>query len=222
MKRKIILSIVVVAAIAMAFKPKAGVIGTLFPVMECEDYHGKAVNLPIDTKGKYTLICCAFSTAAEPDLKTWINPIYNKFIGKVDASKADVFDAHTDYDVNLYFIPMFTGFNKLASASSKKKSNLKQIKNCGRIYYFMMEAKLIKTNWISKNVIFLISLYWTKREKLFILLPENTMITKWKKSLIFLKKTNLIKLNNLKTKTPNTQIGSFYFQTPFLFLLHCR
>ena len=91
--------------------------GTVFPDMICEDYNGKAVSIPTDTKGKYTLICVAFSTAAETDLKTWVNPIYNKFIGKVDASKADVFDVHTDYDVNLYFVPMFTGFNKLASKS---------------------------------------------------------------------------------------------------------
>ena len=144
MKRKIILSIVVIAAIAMAFKPKAGVIGTLFPVMECEDYNGKAVNLPIDTKGKYTLICCAFSTAAEPDLKTWINPIYNKFIGKVDASKADVFDAHTDYDVNLYFIPMFTGFNKLASASSKEKIKSKTDKELWPYLLFYDGGKTYK------------------------------------------------------------------------------
>lgn len=119
--KKIILTIIAMACITMAFSPKASVVGTLFPGMECEDYNGKAVNLPVDTKGKYTLLCIAFSTAAEPDLKTWINPIYNKFIGKVDASKADVFDIHVDYDVNLYFIPMFTGFNKLASNASKDK-----------------------------------------------------------------------------------------------------
>ena len=81
--KKILLSIILIASITMAFTPKAGVVGTLFPGMECEDYNGKAVNLPVDTKGKYTLLCIAFSTAAEPDLKTWINPIYNKFIGKM-------------------------------------------------------------------------------------------------------------------------------------------
>lgn len=118
--KKIILLCLVVAASAMAFRSK-GVIGTVFPEMICEDYTGKAVSLPADVKGKYTLICVAFSTAAEPELKTWINPIYNKFIGKVDASKADVFDITVEYDVNLYFVPMFTGFNKLASDNSKNK-----------------------------------------------------------------------------------------------------
>jgi len=97
--KKILICIVAVALTAVSFTVKKSVIGTVFPAMECEDYNGKAVNLPVDTKGKYTLLCCAFSTAAEPDL----------------------FDVHVDYDVNLYFIPMFTGFNKLASNSSKDK-----------------------------------------------------------------------------------------------------
>lgn len=119
--KKTILSVLAFALLAVAFSPKAGVIGTIFPEMICENYDGKAVNIPVDTKGKYTLLAVAFSTAAEDDLKTWIDPIYNKFIGKVDASKADVFDVSIDYDVNLYFIPMFTGFNQLASSNSKEK-----------------------------------------------------------------------------------------------------
>jgi len=121
--KKIIFSVLAVAMIAVvtAFKPAPGAVGKMFPEMVCENYNGQAVHLPVDTKGKYTLLAMAFSTAAEGDLKTWINPIYNKFIGKVDASKADVFDVHMDYDVNLYFVPMFTGFNQLASKSSKDK-----------------------------------------------------------------------------------------------------
>jgi len=144
MNRKIILSILAFATISIAFIPKAGVIGTVFPAMECEDYNGKAVNLPVDTKGKYTLLCIAFSTAAEPDLKTWINPIYNKFIGKVDASKADVFDVHVDYDVNLYFVPMFTGFNKLASSSSKDKIKSKTDKELWPYLLFYDGGKTYK------------------------------------------------------------------------------
>jgi hypothetical protein len=118
--KKLVLSAAIAIGICSAFKP-AGVIGNVFPEITCEAYDGKTVNIPADTKGKYTLIAMAFSTAAEDDLKTWVNPIYNKFIGKVDASKADVFDVTYDYDVNLYFIPMFTGANQLASKSSKEK-----------------------------------------------------------------------------------------------------
>lgn len=123
--KKIILAITVAAAISFSFIPKGGVVGSMFPEMICENYNGQAVNIPKDTKGKYTLIAIAFSTAAEDDLKTWINPIYNKFIGKVDGSKADVFDVHIDYDVNLYFVPMFTGFNQLSAKTSKDKIKAK-------------------------------------------------------------------------------------------------
>jgi hypothetical protein len=113
--------ILFLSLIGLAFKPVVGVEGKLFPAMVCENYNGKKINLPADTKGKYTLLGMAFSNGAEEDLKTWINPIYNKFIAKVDASQADAFDVHVDYDVNLYFIPMFTGLNQLTSKQSKEK-----------------------------------------------------------------------------------------------------
>lgn len=120
--KKLIFSLLVIFSIAaIAFKPKAGIVGTMFPEMICENYNGQAVNIPKDTKGKITLIAVAFSSAAEDDLKTWVNPIYNKFIGKVDGSQAGVFDVHVDYDVNLYFVPMFTGFNQLSAKSAKDK-----------------------------------------------------------------------------------------------------
>jgi hypothetical protein len=119
--KKVIVSLFALTVIVMAFKPIGGVIGTPFPEMECENYNGKMVHLPVDTKGKYTLLGMAFSNGAETDLKTWIKPIYNKFIVKVDRSKADAFDVGTDYDIHLYFVPMFTGFNKLTSGASKEK-----------------------------------------------------------------------------------------------------
>lgn len=101
--------------------PASGIEGKMFPVMKCEDYNGKIVNLPEETKGKYTLLGMAFSKEAEANLKTWINPIYNKFIAKKDAKDADVFDINYDYNINLFFIPMFTGLNQLTSKSSKEK-----------------------------------------------------------------------------------------------------
>jgi len=142
--KKIILSLLAISLIATAFTPKAGVVGTMFPEMICEDYNTKEVKIPADTKGKYTLLCVAFSTAAEPELKTWINPIYNKFIGKVDASKADVFDVSVEYDVNLYFIPMFTGFNKLASQTSKDKIKSKTDKELWPYLLFYDGGKTYK------------------------------------------------------------------------------
>jgi hypothetical protein len=113
--------IFIIAMITLAFVPSKGVIGNVFPAMECEDYNGKKVNLPIETMGKYTLLGMAFSNDAETDLRTWINPIYNKFVVKADNKNADVFDVNYDYDIHLYFIPMFTGANQLTSKSSKAK-----------------------------------------------------------------------------------------------------
>lgn len=120
MKRVVLLTIAV-AAIFVAFKPLGGIVGKQFPTMQCEDYNGKKINIPLETKGKYTLLGMAFDKDAESSLKTWINPIYNKFIVKNDQSQADVFAVGNDYDVNLFFIPMFTGINQLTSKQSKEK-----------------------------------------------------------------------------------------------------
>jgi hypothetical protein len=106
------------AVIAISFKPSGGITGTMFPTMDCEDYNGKKVSLPIDTKGKYTLLGMAFSNKSEEDLKTWMNPIYNKFIAAKDN---DPFNPAIDYDINLFFVPMFTGANQLTSKQSKEK-----------------------------------------------------------------------------------------------------
>jgi hypothetical protein len=119
--KKIILSITVLSIAFLAFKPFAGVEGKMFPAMQCENYAGKKINLPDDTKGKYTLLGMAFSKDAETNLKTWINPMYNKFIAKKDAKDADVFDVQMEYDINLYFVPMFTGLNQMTSKQSKEK-----------------------------------------------------------------------------------------------------
>ncbi|MEO6903698.1 MAG: hypothetical protein ABI315_11215 [Bacteroidia bacterium] len=121
MIKKVVLLSIAVAAIFVAFKPIGGVVGKQFPTMQCEDYNGKKINIPVETNGKYTLLGMAFSNDAEANLKTWITPIYNKFIVKIDQSKADVFAVGSDYDVNLFFIPMFTGINQLTSKQSKEK-----------------------------------------------------------------------------------------------------
>jgi hypothetical protein len=120
MKKYIFISAIIII-LSFAFKPAGGIIGKTFPTMQCENYNGEKVNIPEQTNGKYTVIGMAFSNAAEKDLKTWISPVYNKFIGKVDRSKADVFDVGIEYDINLYFVPMFTGLNQLTSKSSKQK-----------------------------------------------------------------------------------------------------
>ena len=83
----------------------------IFPVMRCETADRKTVNLPEDTKGKYTFIGMAYSEKAEENLRSWYQPIYNKFIAKTGLMDSD-------YDVNICFVPMFTGGKKALKNSA--------------------------------------------------------------------------------------------------------
>lgn len=92
----------------------AAPVGDIFPNLTGETLDDKTVNLPNDTKGKSTIICMAYSEDAEKDLKTWYEPTYDKFIAKTELMS----DA---FDVNLYFIPMFTGVKAGAAGNAKKQ-----------------------------------------------------------------------------------------------------
>ena len=81
--KKTILLIFAVVLTALAFKNDGSIIGNFFPTMECENYNGEKISLPIAAKDKYTLLGMAFSNDAETDLKTWITPVYNKFVVNV-------------------------------------------------------------------------------------------------------------------------------------------
>ena len=119
--KKISKLLIIVTLISVAFKPEESVIGKMMPVMECEDFNGKKIALPTDTKDKYTLLGIVFSKDAETDLKSWMNPIYNRFIVKPDNKSADVFAVSDGFDINMYFIPMFNGLNQITSKQSKEK-----------------------------------------------------------------------------------------------------
>lgn len=121
MKKYFLITIAVISV--LAFTPSIGVVGKMFPSMSCEDYNGKKVILPDIAKGKFTLIGMAFSNQAEKDLKTWINPVYNAFIpSKKQKEEDNPFDISSiNYDINLYFVPMFTKANQLLSKNSKEK-----------------------------------------------------------------------------------------------------
>ncbi|MEO5641853.1 MAG: hypothetical protein ABIQ40_11970 [Bacteroidia bacterium] len=89
-------------------------VGTPFPDLKAETLDNKTVNIPADTKGKSTIISLAYSDEAEKDLQTWYEPMYDKFIAKTELMS----DA---YDINLYFVPMFTGTKEAAAAGAKKQ-----------------------------------------------------------------------------------------------------
>ncbi|MEO6882619.1 MAG: hypothetical protein ABI199_01195 [Bacteroidia bacterium] len=111
---KILKNIFIIILITANFIGKAQVVGTIFPDITGETFDNKAVTLPQDTKGKYTIIGMAYSKSAESDLKTWLNPAFNKFIAKTGLMDST-------YDVNIYFIPMFTGTNSATEGIAKNK-----------------------------------------------------------------------------------------------------
>ena len=91
----------------------------LFPTIKVETVESKEIELPTFTKGKYTLLGMAYSKKSEKDLKLWYQPIFNKFI-KPKLGGGGLFQSFT-YDINTYFVPMFTGVNAAATGTAKKK-----------------------------------------------------------------------------------------------------
>lgn len=108
----------IVLLVCLACLPlHAQVIGKLFPDMEAETIEDKKVNLPNDTKGKYTLLGLAYSKKSEDELNSWFSPVFNKFVRKAEGLLAGM-----GYDVNVFFVPMFTGVNAAATGTAKKKA----------------------------------------------------------------------------------------------------
>ena len=93
------------------------VLNTTFPDMSTETVDEKPILLPYDVSGKYTLLGLAYSKKSEGDLNTWYNPVFAKFI-----QKSDGLFGGFGYDVNVYFIPMFTGVKAAATGTAKKKA----------------------------------------------------------------------------------------------------
>ncbi len=91
-----------------------GQVGSTFPTVETEMVSGKTVELPEAFLGKYAIIGVGTSKKAEEELRTWQNPIYNKFIAKTGMMD-DL------YDVQVCFLPLFTGAAKAAKPKVIKK-----------------------------------------------------------------------------------------------------
>jgi hypothetical protein len=96
---------------------EAQVIGNIFPAMEAETVEDKKVNLPTDVQGKFTLLGLAYSKKSEDELNSWFRPVFEKFIQKSTGLMSGF-----GYDVNVYFIPMFTGVNAAATGTAKRKA----------------------------------------------------------------------------------------------------
>jgi hypothetical protein len=113
MKRLIMLSIFCFA-VGSAL---AQVVGKTFPALTAETVEDKKVTLPDEVKGKYTLIGMAYSKKSEDELNSWFEPVFEKFIQKSKGLMSGFM-----YDVNVYFIPMFTGVNAAATGTAKRKA----------------------------------------------------------------------------------------------------
>lgn len=96
-------------ASGLAFKGVAQ-LNIQFPSLEGESLTREFVTLPEDVSGKYTLIGLAFSKKSEKYLNSWFNPIYQSFIYKPEGTSLFA----GNYDVNVYFVPMFTGAKRPA------------------------------------------------------------------------------------------------------------
>jgi hypothetical protein len=114
MKKSFGTLLLVFAALSLS---SAQVIGKMFPAMEAETVEDKKVKLPDQAKGKYTLLGLAYSKKSEDELNGWFQPVFEKFIQK----NKGLFEGF-GYDVNVYFVPMFTGVNAAATGTAKKKA----------------------------------------------------------------------------------------------------
>lgn len=96
------------------------VIHQRFPSMDTETAEGKTFTLPQDTKGRITLIGLAYSKKSEDDLTTWMNPLFNAFI-RQKINNTGLF-SDLAHDIDVYFVPMFTGINAAAKGMAKRKA----------------------------------------------------------------------------------------------------
>ncbi len=135
MRKTIITSFTFLAVVSVfGFKIVTDVIGKQFPDLNGTTIDDKKVTLPAGVKGKQTLLCLAFSKDAEADLKTWLEPTYDKFIAQTQL---------VPYDINLYFIPMFTGL-KAATADAAKNKLKTDIDNQLHPYILIYKGDLDK------------------------------------------------------------------------------
>jgi len=103
--------------VVLCYSVEAQVIGKMFPDMEAETVEDKIVKLPQEAKGKFTLLGLAYSKKSEAELNSWFEPVFQKFIQKSTGLLSGF-----GYDVNVYFVPMFTGVNAAATGTAKRKA----------------------------------------------------------------------------------------------------
>lgn len=91
-------------------------VGKTFPKINGFDLNDKALTLP-QNNGKYTIVAIAYLREAEPEMKKWLNPLFDEFVNK-DKGALDM--SGGGHDVNFYFVPMISG---LKNAKMDYKDN---------------------------------------------------------------------------------------------------
>ena len=89
--------------------------GDKFPTIKGETLKNKMIELPKAAKGKYCLIGMASSQKAEADLQSWMQPVYDLFINQNTYIPID-------YNMEIFFVPMFTGANQATYNKVMKKT----------------------------------------------------------------------------------------------------
>jgi hypothetical protein len=104
--------------------------GKSFPSIETEKLSGEKVRIPEAFDESFTLVGVGTGKRAEEELRTWQTPVYNKFI-----AKTGLMDSM--YDVDVVFLPLFTGAARMAKnkvVKKLKKNNEKVVRDYLYIY----------------------------------------------------------------------------------------
>jgi hypothetical protein len=91
-------------------------VGEVYPTITGESLQHEMIELPASSKGKYCLIGMSSSQKAEADLQTWMQPVYDMFINQ------NTF-IPIDYNLDMYFIPMFKAGQQTAYNMVFNKTN---------------------------------------------------------------------------------------------------
>jgi hypothetical protein len=98
-------------------------VGKMFPAMNCSNLNDASVVLPTGLAGKKSVLCLAYSQKAQEKLQGWLSEAIPKFVLRGSDNSMIPLEP---YNVNTYFIAMYTGANKLAAknASTQIKTNV--------------------------------------------------------------------------------------------------
>lgn len=106
------LRILVIALLAASTSLSAQT-GQSFPPISGEILEGGNATLPADYAGKLTLVGMGWTKKSEDALRTWYEPLYDKFV-----LKRGIFDK--EYDVNLCLVAMYIGLKQTAYEATMK------------------------------------------------------------------------------------------------------